>query len=269
MTQLLKTDEKRLFEAALVRSDADIFLEGLNTNDTLRAVFPEVHAMVGFGGGDTGHKDLWGHTKQVVIQCVPKAVVRWAALYHDVGKVKCMVRSGRGEVSFHMHEAESARMFVRAASRLQYFTQPEIAEIRFLVYNVGHVEAYESNWTDTAVRRLSTLVGDAFDDITALARADITTKYKSTREKHHRRLKELRDRVEEIRRVDAIPAALPSGLGDRISAELGVPKSRELGLVLTALKALVEAGKLERQANADVHIAYIKDHPNDFPGVRL
>ena len=47
------------------------------------AIFPEVHALVGFGDGEWRHKDVWKHTKQVVCQSVPRIQVRRAALLHD------------------------------------------------------------------------------------------------------------------------------------------------------------------------------------------
>src|SRR5690242_21203419 len=45
-------------------------------------------SMVGFGDGEWRHKDVWKHTKQVVRQAVPQLEVRWASLFHDIGKVK-------------------------------------------------------------------------------------------------------------------------------------------------------------------------------------
>src|SRR5262249_27784769 len=37
------------------------------------------------------HKDVWEHTKQVVLQAPPKPLVRWSALLHDIGKVPTRV----------------------------------------------------------------------------------------------------------------------------------------------------------------------------------
>lgn len=242
-------------------------LEELNRTGALAKLFPEVQAMVGFGGGDSGHKDLWGHTKQVVLQTKRLPHLRWAALFHDVGKPTCFTREG-GEVSFHNHEIVSARLFHQAWSRLKFMTRDEMENVRFLIRNLGHVEAYEHLWTDSGVRRLRGLVGDRLEDLLALARADITTKHAHKRDAHYRRLKELRERVEFLSDVDAIPPALPTGLGVRITQEFGVPPSQELGRIMAALKALVETGWLPRQADHQVHVDYIKNHPGEFPGVK-
>lgn len=250
--------------------DPNVFeeLEILRSDGTIALMFPEIEALVGFGGEDSGHKDLWEHTKLVVGQTKRQVLLRWAALYHDVGKPRCFSKDADGKIAFHHHESVSAKLFAKMAERVQLFTRDEAKEIKFLVYNLGHVEAYEIDWSDSAVRRLHRLAGEHFDSLLALARADITTKHAHKRQAHHERMKHLRDRAEELARQDAIPAALPSGLGARITQELGVPPSPTLGILMAALKALVEAGKIERQADPDVYIRHIKTHPEQFPGVR-
>lgn len=233
-------------------------LEDLNRNGSLAEVFPEVQAMVGFGGGDTGHKDLWGHTKQVVAQTIQFKTLRWAALFHDVGKVKCFSRNADGEISFHGHEVVSARLFMAAAKRTNFFSGDEIDEIRFLIEYLGHVEAYETSWTDSAVRRLYKLVEGHFNDLCALARADITTKNTQKKSKHLLRVKELKDRAYAIAAKDAIPPALPSGLGEVLSKEFGIPPSEKLGDLMKALRERVERSELERQASIEKIVEFVK-----------
>lgn len=243
-------------------------LETLRSDGTIPLVFPEIEAMVGFGGEDSGHKDLWEHTKLVVGQTKRQVILRWAALFHDVGKPRCFAKDAAGKISFHHHEAMSAKLFVKAAERNQLFTKDESKEIKFLIYNLGHVEAYELDWLDSAVRRLHRLAGEHFDSLLAIARADITTRHAHKRQAHHERMKSLRERAEELARLDAIPAALPSGLGARITQEFGIPPSPTLGMLMAALKALVEAGKIERQAAPDVFVSHIRANPGEFPGVK-
>ena len=80
--------------------DPELGLDTLLDNGALAALFPEVHAMVGFGDGEWRHKDVWKHTKQVVRQAVPRLEVRWASLFHDIGKTKTRSISpdGKAEV---------------------------------------------------------------------------------------------------------------------------------------------------------------------------
>jgi len=250
---------KDQFNHLLLSRDVEDRLERLRENGTLCLIFPEVHAMVGFGGGTTGHKDLWAHTKKVVAQCVRRPAVRWAALFHDVGKVKCFTRAANGEISFHGHESVSAKLFMRAAARTRLFTSEEADWIRFVIHNLGYVEEYDSTWTDSAVRRIHRAVSRHFEDLVDLARADVTTMHDNKRAKHHERVSEFHRRALEIAAKDAIPPALPKGLGDVLSSEFGIPKTEALGKLMTALKAAVEAGELERQPSVEAVLAYVRE----------
>ncbi len=251
---------KEQLEQVLMSREVEVELEGLYQDGTLPMMFPEICAMVGFGGGETGHKDLWAHTKRVVAQCVPRPRVRWAALFHDVGKVKCFTRGPDGEIAFHGHEATSARLFMRAVNRTKIFDAESAEWIRFLIHHLGHVEEYDASWTDSALRRVYTLAGPHFEDLVDLARADVTTKHATKRAQHHQRVAELHQRALEIARIDAIPPALPKGLGDVLSTEFRIPKSKALGDLMKKLKDAVENGLLPRQPNTEDVLAYVRDN---------
>lgn len=67
------------------------------------------------------HKDVWEHTKAVVRQSVPRPVIRWGAVLHDIGKVTTRRFVGQGKVTFHGHAEEGVRMFRRGlAQRLGF-----------------------------------------------------------------------------------------------------------------------------------------------------
>src|SRR5215472_6947014 len=101
--------------------DPERGLDELLTVGGLAAIFPEVHAMVGFGDGEWRHKDVWKHTKQVVRQSVPRLEVRWAALFHDIGKVKTRSISPDGKVHFLGHAEVGTRMFDKLDRRVPLF----------------------------------------------------------------------------------------------------------------------------------------------------
>src|SRR5262249_32950158 len=63
-------------DALLVARHADVGLDVLLDTGFIAAVLPELGKIVGFGDGES-HKDVWRHTKQVVIQSVPRLAVRW------------------------------------------------------------------------------------------------------------------------------------------------------------------------------------------------
>lgn len=252
------TFDRSSFENALLSPHAYDELERLKSTGAFM-IFPEIEALVGFGGGDSGHKDLWDHTKKVVSQSLQTPVLRWAALFHDVGKPRCFRRDAKGAIAFHGHEAMSAKMFKKAAAKVGFFTQEETRYIGLLIYDLGKVEEYDATWSDSAVRRLLRGTKDHFNDLVSLARADISTQNAAKRQQHHRRMKELKDRAWELDRIDAIPPALPTGLGTAITQELGIPPSAALGDLMKTLKDEVEAGRLRRQADISEVLQYVKD----------
>src|SRR4029078_1257839 len=101
----------------------------------LAAVLPELDATVDFSQeAGRRHKDVWEHTKQVVLQSVPDPIVRWAALLHYIGKSPPRVMLPAGKVTSHRHAEGGARMCEPIARRLG-FDKPERYKIRFLIMN--------------------------------------------------------------------------------------------------------------------------------------
>ena len=99
-------------ERCLCGRDVDVALEWLHEIGVdPRCCFPELEATVDLAQeAGRQHKDVWAHTKQVVKQAVPRPVVRWAALLHDIGKVPTRTFTKDG-VHFHGHAEVGARMF--------------------------------------------------------------------------------------------------------------------------------------------------------------
>jgi poly(A) polymerase len=242
------------WDKLLISQDADVRLEAVQQEGILQATFPALQKLVGFGGGDQGHKDLWAHTKQVVIQTVPQVLYRWMALFHDVGKPQSFNRVN-GKIAFHHHEEASANIFKRVARETGLFQPAEVDEIAFVIRHLGHVEAYESDWTDSAVRRLTRELGVHLDAVFAVARADCTTARPEKRQRQLKRTHEIRTRIDTLAALDAVPPALPAGLGDVLMQRLGMRPGPEFGVIMRGLKARVEAGELPRNADFEVYLA--------------
>lgn len=243
-----------LYEA-LMSKDPDARLDELERFGFFRTYIHEIQTLVGFGDGKS-HKDLWKHTRQVVCQTVPVPHLRMASLFHDTGKPFAFSRV-KGKITFHGHEAMSATLFDVAARRM-LMPEADRARISFIIRNLGLVEGYTLDWTDSAVRRVHKDLGEAFEDVLAVARADCTTKHLDKRAKFHGLVHDLKVRAYELARVDAIPPALPTGLGTHLMTALGLPEGRELGQVMAKLKARVEAGELPRNGPVEVYLAAVR-----------
>ena len=258
-----ETTPRGLWLAVLTAPHPHKGLQFLQEEGTLGSVFPEIQRMVGFGGQDQGHKDLWDHTLKVVRQTRNRPALRWAALFHDVGKPVSFSRAG-GKISFHHHEHASARLFKQAARRTALVAPDLFETAHFLVEHLGMVEGYDSDWTDSAVRRLHKVLGPRFRETLLLARADCTTKHTSKRIKNHTRIHDLSERAAAIALADAVVPPLPKGIGDAISRAFNIPPSRKLGEVKKALESLVDSGEVEAHRDISFYMDFLVAHRARF-----
>jgi len=256
----LKAEDLRPgLDRMLTSRHADVGLDALLGCGLLEALLPEVEAMVGFGDGEWRHKDVWKHTKQVVIQAVPRVELRWAALLHDIGKVKTRTISESGEVHFFGHAEVGARMFDKLERRLKLFAADESLrqEVRFLVLHHLRAGCYDGSWTDSAVRRFAREMGSHLEDLLLLSRADMTTKRPEKKRAAMRMLSELSERIETLAVEDARVPPLPKGLGDHLMREFGIPPSRQLGTIMRALEMAADSGEIESRRDADYYVEVV------------
>jgi poly(A) polymerase len=249
-------DLRPLLDQLLTARHADVGLDALLGSGMLEVLLPEVGAMVGFGDGEWRHKDVWKHTKQVVIQAVPRVELRWAALLHDIGKVKTRTISESGEVHFFGHAEVGARMFDKLERRLRLFAADETLrdEVRFLVLHHLRAGCYDGSWTDSAVRRFAREMGPFLDDLLLLSRADMTTKRPEKKRAAMRMIAELSERIAALAVEDARVPPLPKGLGDHLMRAFGIPPSRQLGNLMRALEMAAETGEIESHQGADYYV---------------
>lgn len=259
-------DVRKRLDRVMMSNDAEGGLDALLEAGALAAMLPEVEALVGFGDGEWRHKDVWKHTKQVVRQAVPKIEVRWAALLHDIGKVKTRSIAANGEVHFFGHAEVGARMFDKIDRRVPLFTKDAALKgsVRFLILHHLRASQYDATWTDSAVRRFAKEIGEGLDDLLCLSRADITTKRPEKKKKGLRQISELADRVRQIQEQDAIVPPLPSGIGDDIVKAFGIPPSRRIGELKKALEEAVDAGDVPSHLDADAYIAFLRENAARF-----
>lgn len=256
----LPVDELRhSLDDILLSRKADLGLYVLWRAGLLDIILPEVTALVGFGEGAARHKDVWRHTLQVVVQSVPRRTVRWAALFHDIGKARTRSIAPDGTVHFLHHAEVGARMFERIARREQLFPDGSEREaIRFLVYHHQRAHQYDANWTDSAARRFYREIGEHLNDLLALSRADMTTKRKEKRRRFLLQLKTMQERIEQLRALDEKPKALPKGLGEALIREFSLPPSKLVGDIRKALQKAVEEGELPLQGDFGIYLDFVR-----------
>jgi poly(A) polymerase len=258
-TQLDAKAVRDRLDRVVMGVDPELGLDTLLDAGALRVLFPEVHAMVGFGDGEWRHKDVWKHTKQVVRQAVPRLEVRWASLFHDIGKIKTRSISPDGKVHFLGHAEVGTRMFDKLERRNHMFSsEPALRDtIRFLVLHHLRANQYDPSWTDSAVRRFARELGQHLDDLLCLARADITTKRPEKKRKGLNQIEELAGRIALLAAEDAKLPPLPSGVGDLMMKAFGLPPSRLVGDIKKKLEAAIASGEIEPHLPSEAYVELI------------
>jgi poly(A) polymerase len=232
-------------------------LSVLARTGVLAEILPEVDALVGFGEG-VRHKNVWEHTMMVVDQTPGRLNLRFAALFHDIGKVPTRRFAADGKITFTGHPEVGARMFDRIAKRFP-FPPHAVAHIRFLISAHLRASAYDASWTDSAVRRFYKDCGKYLNDLIDLTRADITSRYEDKIRKGFEQLDALVLRINELVTEDSKPKALPKGLGNALISRFNIVPGPGLGRLMKQLQDCVESGKISALADFEYYLSYVEN----------
>jgi poly(A) polymerase len=189
------------------------------------------------------HKDVLAHTLAVVDKTSPDRLLRLAALFHDIGKPR--TRSiDQGGVSFHHHEVVGARMTRVRMEALRYSSEDTTTVVRLVELHL-RFHTYRLGWTDKAVRRYVRDAGPLLGRLNELTRCDCTTRNEAKARALGRRMDELEQRIDELRRRESLDAIRPDLDGTQVMDRLGIPPGRLVGEALSFLMELrLEEGPL-------------------------
>ena len=233
-------------------------LQWLHEAGALAELLPELEATVDFSQeAGRRHKDVWEHTKQVVMQAPTRPLLRWSALLHDVGKVPTRSLLPDGRVTFHRHAERGARMFGAIARRLE-FPGGDRQRIAGLILHHLRANAYDPAWTDAAVRRFDHEMGDLLDDLIDLSRADVTSARPGRRQEAARNIEALLQRIMAVRAIDARVPPLPPGLGDAFREAFNLKPSRRGGELRKLCEETIERGELVERQTAAYYVEFLK-----------
>lgn len=193
----------------LIGPYADHGLDALLETGLFGRVMPELMALEDTAwDSPLGHreKDLWDHTKKVVVQSPPRATVRWAALLHDAAKPLTRTVDARGEVHFFGHERVGAELARRLLARLKADKQTCQHVRRMVDLHYRPASYDEGTWTDSAVRRLALEAEGVLPDLLDLAAADVTSARAWKQQAAARRVQGLRDHIARLEAEQALTA---------------------------------------------------------------
>lgn len=187
-------------------------------------------------------KDIYTHVLRVVERSAPNLHSRWSALLHDIAKPRTRTIED-GKVHFFGHEELGGHMAREILKRL-HFDRDFVENISLVVQLHMRVNAYASDWTDGAVRRLMLDSGDCLPYLLDLSQADITSYRVDKVARAVERVTELRTRSQQLKEeAERVPLKSPLD-GDELMKLFGRPPGPWLRPVKERLLGLVIDGQL-------------------------
>lgn len=228
----------------------------------LAIIMPELAALKGVEVvNGRAHKDNFYHTLGVldnVAAASDNEWLRWAALFHDIGKPVTKRYDRALGWTFHNHNIVGAKMIPRIFKRLRMSLGSEMRYVKKLVdLHMRPISLVEDEVTDSAVRRLMNYAEEDLDDLMILARADITSKNEEKKQRFLDNFDLVEEKFKEIRIKDAERAKRNPVDGLEIMKIFGLPQSPTVGFFASNLKQAIKDCEIEDTREAA--LAYLID----------
>lgn len=232
-----------------------IGFELLDKAGLLEIIMPWVAKLKGVETKDgKGHKDNFYHTLQVLDNVAQKSEnewLRWATLFHDIGKPVTKKYDARLGWTFHNHNFVGEKMIPKVFKQMKLPLNEKMKYVAKLVgLHMRPQSAGEEGVTDSGVRRLITDAGEDLDDLMTLAEADITSKNPLKVKRQLEGFTKLRKRMGEIADADALRNWKSPVDGHRIMEYFQIPPSAAIKQIKDSVKEAIMDGTIPYDPNA-------------------
>ena len=223
----------------------------------LKLIFPQLESLHGVESHNgRAHKDNFYHTLQVVDSVATESDnvwLRWAALFHDIGKPSTKRWDDTVGWTFHNHNFIGAKMIPAIFRSMKFPLDDKMKYVQKLVeLHMRPIALVEETVTDSAVRRLLVDAGDDINDLMILCRADITSKNSEKVKRYLANYDDVCRKMADLEQRDALRNWQPPVDGTTIMKTFGLSQSPMVGIIKTYVREMLLAS----------------DNPND-PAIAL
>lgn len=210
----------------------------------LKLIFPQFENMHGVESHNgRAHKDNFYHTLQVVDSVAAESNnvwLRWAALFHDIGKPSTKRWDNAAGWTFHNHNFIGAKMIPSIFRSMKFPLDDKMKYVQKLVeLHMRPIALVEETVTDSAVRRLLVDAGDDINDLMILCRADITSKNTEKVRRYLANYDEVCRKMADLEQRDALRNWQPPVDGNIIMKTFGLSQSPLVGVIKTYVREML------------------------------